>query len=38
VVDRTEFGVNWSAEMPSGGPVVENEVKLTAELQLVKEA
>jgi polyisoprenoid-binding protein YceI len=38
VVDRTEFGVNWNAEMPGGGLVVGNEVKLTAELQLVKEA
>jgi len=38
VVDRTEFGVNWNAELPGGGPVVENEVKLIAELELVKEA
>jgi len=37
-VDRTDFGVNWNAELPTGGPVVENEVKLTAELELVKEA
>jgi polyisoprenoid-binding protein YceI len=38
IVDRTEFGVNWNAELPGGGQVVENEVKLTAELELVKEA
>ena len=37
-IDRTQFGVNWSAELPNGGPVAGNEVKLTAGLELVKEA
>jgi polyisoprenoid-binding protein YceI len=37
-IDRTAFGVNWSAELPNGGPVAGHEVKLTAELELVKEA
>ena len=37
-IDRTDFGVNWQAELPNGGPVAGNEVKLTAELELVKEA
>jgi polyisoprenoid-binding protein YceI len=37
-IDRTAFGVNWNAELPNGGPVAGNEVKLTAELELVKEA
>ena len=37
-IDRTAFGVSWSAELPNGGPVAGNEVKLTAELELVKEA
>jgi polyisoprenoid-binding protein YceI len=37
-IDRTDFGVNWNAELPNGGPVAGNEVKLTAELELVKEA
>jgi len=37
-VDRTDFGVDWNAELPSGGQVVENEVELTAELELIKEA
>jgi polyisoprenoid-binding protein YceI len=36
-IDRTEFGVSWNAELPGGGQVVENEVKLTADLELVKE-
>ena len=35
-VDRTEFGVDWNMELPTGGPAVENEVKLTADLELVK--
>ena len=38
VVDRTEFGVNWNAELPGGGLVVGNEVRLIAELELIKEA
>jgi len=37
-IDRTDFGVSWQAELPNGGPVAGNEVKLTAELELVKEA
>ena len=37
-VDRTEFGVNWNAPLPSGGVAVENEVTLAIHLELVKEA
>jgi len=37
-IDRTDFGVNWYAELPNGGPVAGNEVQLTAQLELVKEA
>jgi polyisoprenoid-binding protein YceI len=35
VVDRTEFGLNWNAPLPKGGFAVENEVKLTVELELI---
>ena len=35
-VDRTEFGLNWNAPLPSGGFAVGNEVTLTAELELGK--
>jgi polyisoprenoid-binding protein YceI len=35
-VDRTDFGMNWNMELPSGGIALENEVKLTADLELVK--
>ena len=37
-IDRNAFGVSWSAEMPGGGPVAGNEVKLTAQLELVRQA
>ena len=37
-VDRTEFGVNWNAPLPSGEPALANEVKLVAELYFVREA
>jgi polyisoprenoid-binding protein YceI len=37
-VDRTHFGIDWNAELPSGGHVLANEVKLTAELELVQQA
>ena len=37
-VDRTEFGLDWNAELPSGGQVLANEVKLTAGLELVQRA
>jgi polyisoprenoid-binding protein YceI len=37
-VDRTEFGLNWNAPLPTGGFAVANEVTLTVHLELVKEA
>jgi polyisoprenoid-binding protein YceI len=36
-VDRTDFGVNWNMPLPSGEPALANEVKLAAELYLVRE-
>ena len=36
-VDRTEFGLNWNAPVPSGGVAVENQVTLTVHLELVRE-
>jgi polyisoprenoid-binding protein YceI len=36
VIDRTNFGMNWNMELPGGGVALENEVKLTADLELVK--
>jgi polyisoprenoid-binding protein YceI len=38
VVDRTTFGLNWNLPLPNGKPALANDVKLTAELYLVKEA
>lgn len=36
VIDRTEYGLNWNAPLPTGGFAVGNEVKLTAHLELGK--
>ena len=37
-VDRTSFGLNWNLPLPNGKPALANDVKLTAELYLVREA
>jgi polyisoprenoid-binding protein YceI len=36
VIDRTTFGITWNMELPSGGVVLENEVTLTANLELAR--
>jgi polyisoprenoid-binding protein YceI len=38
IVDRDKFGVSWNNPLPSGEPALSNEVKITAELQLSKQA
>jgi polyisoprenoid-binding protein YceI len=38
VIDRTEWGINWNAPLPSGGNALGNEVTLTISLSLVEEA
>jgi polyisoprenoid-binding protein YceI len=35
-VDRTDFGMSWNMELPGGGVALENEVSLTADLELVR--
>ena len=37
-IDRTDFGVSWNNPLPSGEPALANEVRLSADLQLVKAA
>jgi polyisoprenoid-binding protein YceI len=37
-IDRSDFGIDWNAELPSGGQVLANDVQLTARLELVQEA
>jgi polyisoprenoid-binding protein YceI len=37
-VDRTKFGINWNNPLPSGEPALADEVRLEADLQLVKAA
>lgn len=36
VIDRTTFGITWNMELPSGGFVLENQVTLTADLELAR--
>jgi polyisoprenoid-binding protein YceI len=36
-VDRRGFGLDWNAELPSGGRVLEYEVGIAVELELVEE-
>ncbi len=35
-IDRTEFGLNWNADLPKGGKALANEVTLTVELEFHK--
>lgn len=37
-VDRRSFGLDWQAELPSGGEVLDYEVGIEVELELVEEA
>jgi polyisoprenoid-binding protein YceI len=37
-VDRRDFGLDWNAELPSGGEVLDYEVSIAVELELVEEA
>ena len=37
-IDREKFGVSWNASLPNGEPAMSNQVTITAELQLSKEA
>lgn len=36
-VDRRGFGLDWQAELPSGGEVLDYEVQIAVELELVEE-
>ena len=35
-IDRTSFGMNWQMELPNGVNALDNEVTLTADLELAK--
>jgi polyisoprenoid-binding protein YceI len=37
-VDRRDFGLDWNAELPSGGEVLDYAVSIAIELELVEEA
>jgi len=35
-IDRTDFGLNWNLPLPKGGLAVGNDVRLVAQLELVR--
>jgi polyisoprenoid-binding protein YceI len=37
-VDRTAYGMNWQMDLPGGGSILGNDVKLIVELELNREA
>ncbi|MGE5281168.1 MAG: YceI family protein [Chloroflexota bacterium] len=37
-VDRRDFGLDWNAELPSGGEVLDYAVEIAVELELVEES
>jgi polyisoprenoid-binding protein YceI len=37
-VDRTQYGLEWNAELPDGGQVLGDEVTISVHLELVKES
>ena len=37
LIDRNEFGLTWNAELPGGGKVLGDEVRLVVHLELVRE-
>ncbi len=37
-IKRTDFGLNWNAALETGGVLVSEEVKISAEVQFVKQA
>ena len=36
VIDRTQYGLTWNADLPSGGKVLANDVKIVVEAELVQ--
>lgn len=36
VVDRTQYGLTWNADLPSGGKVLANDVRIVVEAELVR--
>jgi len=36
VIDRTQYGLTWNADLPSGGKALGNEVKIVVEAELGK--
>ena len=37
-IDRTDFGLTWNQALEAGGVLVSNEVKISIEVELVRQA
>ena len=37
-IDRTDFGLTWNQALEAGGVLVGNEVRISAEVELVRQA
>ena len=37
-VDRTDYGLNWNADLPSGGKILGDEVTIVVHLEFIKES
>ena len=37
-INRKDFGLNWNAALETGGVLVSDEVKITADVQFIKQA
>jgi len=35
-IDRTDYGLDWNADLPAGGKALSNNVKLTVELEFIQ--
>ena len=38
VIDRTDFGLTWNQALETGGVLVSNEVKISVEVKLIRQA
>jgi polyisoprenoid-binding protein YceI len=37
-IDRTDFGLTWNQALETGGVLVSNEVKISVEVELIRQA
>jgi polyisoprenoid-binding protein YceI len=37
-INRTDWGLNWNAALEAGGVLVSDEIRITCDIQLVKQS